>query len=86
MGIFSFRKNKRVPFLGEGVDYLGFERPRNVITDSMYGPAYNVRGQLITQAPAYVKMQQEVVPVGLRGDGLYFQGQLLQSPLAKEEG
>lgn len=86
MGIFSFRKNKRVPELGVGVANLGFERSHNVLTDSIYGPHINVQRQLVTQHPAYVKMGQEVVPVSLNGNGGAYQGQLLLMPLAQEKG
>ena len=86
MGIFSFRKNKRVPDLGQGVGYLGFERPRPIPAEGYYNPAYMVRGQLVTQAPGAVKMGQTVVPVSLLGNGLSYQGQVLLSPLAREEG
>jgi len=82
--IFSFRKNERVPSLGMGVANLGFERPRNVSTDSIYSPHIMVRNQLVTQAPGAVKIGQRVVPVALNGNGGGLQGQLLLGPLARE--
>lgn len=60
--------------LGIGVENMGMQRPSTLPVDSIYAPRYNVRGTLDLHSNAYVKMGQNLVPVSLLANGLYFGG------------
>lgn len=88
--MFSFFKNKgwhpytyrntQTASLGKGVSEMALNRPTSLVRDGFAGPRYNVRGQLDPQAPAYVKIGQQFVPVSLVGNGLgFFTGINLQA-------
>lgn len=67
MAFALFRFLRKTDNLGVGTGALGLERPQGVKPDSVYGPRYNVRGTLRTQAPAFVKIGANVLPVSLLG-------------------
>ena len=71
--------------LGVGVSNKGFARPRPVPVDSIYGPAYNVQGQLMSTMGGAVLVNQSVVivPITGNGAGLSYSAQLM--PLAETE-
>lgn len=70
---------------GVGVGNMGFQRPSSLPADNIYAPRYNVKSQLDPQAPGYVKLKQEFVPVSLMANGVYFQGTLAMQALAEFE-
>lgn len=59
---------------GIGVENMGFVKPQTDPIDSIYGPAYNVRGQLMSLKPGFLKIAHQFVPVDLRANGVYFSG------------
>jgi hypothetical protein len=73
--IFSFIKSTNN--VGVGTRDLGFRRTTTIPVDSFYlGPQWNPRRQLIPFGnPGYMKLNQEVVPVGIRGAGIGISGQ-----------
>jgi hypothetical protein len=82
MGMFSYIKS-RIGSAGIGADDMGFVQTMNLTPASIYGPRYNVRLQLAPQAPGFVKMGQQIVPVSILGDsGLGLQGTFALNPLA----
>lgn len=70
--------------IGVGTSDMAFQRPRPVSIDSIYGPAYNVRGQIVTTAGGYMMVNKSVVPVSLTGNGAAIHGTPILSPLAEE--
>jgi hypothetical protein len=86
MGIYSFIKS-RIVGAGEGVADLGFVQSQNFTPATLYGPRRNVKRAFQTQAPAFVKIGRDVVPVSILGNtGIAAQGTLELVPLAKEKG
>ena len=60
--------------LGIGAENMGLNQPTTLPIDSIYAPRYNVKGTLDLHANAYVKQGQNLVPVSLLANGLYFAG------------
>lgn len=56
--------------LGAGVSDLSLVRPQSLLMSGIAGPRYNVQGQLNVQAPAFVKQQQQLIPLSMIGNGL----------------
>ena len=67
---------------GVGVDDMALVQPTTLPIDSIYAPRYNVRKSLAPQAPGYVKLNQEFVPVDLLANGVYFSGTFLLTSLS----
>jgi hypothetical protein len=65
-----------------GADGLALQRPQTLpVEDGAL--SYRVRGQLYSQAPAYLKAQQQFPDVSLVGNGLSLQGQIELQRLAE---
>jgi len=69
--------------LGVGTRNLGFVRNQSIPVDSTYlGPQWNIKRSFgPVNNPGYMKLAQELVPVGIRGSGLGISGQYTLSQL-----
>lgn len=67
---------------GVGSENESFQRPTTIPIDSQYGPRYNVKGNIAPQSPGYLKMGQSLVPVDLKGQGVYFSGDIALQALS----
>lgn len=86
MGIYSFIKS-RIVGAGEGVADLGYVQSQNLVPATLYGERRNVQRSYQTQAPAFVKMGRDVLPVSILGQtGIAMQGTLELVPLANQKG
>ena len=91
----SFYGYKNNPVgLGIGVEKLGFQQPTTLPIDSIYAARYNVRETLDPYSGAGLIRgvnlhgqfrQSEIVDVSLRGNGLYFAGDLALEALIEFE-
>jgi len=72
---FSFLKS--TDNIGVGTGDLGYRRSTTIPVDSTYlGPQWNIKRSLgPLNNPGYMKLAQELVPVGIRGSGLGISGQ-----------
>lgn len=68
-----------------GTSDMALQRPRPPAIDSIYGPAYNVRGSLAMTRPGGVVLNNRVVIVGITGNGAYLNNSPQLVPLAREE-
>lgn len=68
--------------LGIGVENEALVQPTSLPVDSIYGPRYNVLHSMAPQAPGYVKLNQQFVPVDLIANGVYFGGTFLLTSLS----
>lgn len=69
--------------IGTGTERLGFMKPQ---TDPLYAPydlRHSVRGDLKPTALGTLKLEQLFQPVGIRGNGVYLQGQMALQALAQ---
>lgn len=71
--------------LGVGTSNLAYQRSIPLSDPSLYVPRYVVDGGLTTVAPAFVKDRQQVVDVGLLGNGAGFAGIMALQQLAAFE-
>lgn len=71
--------------MGIGAGDMAFLQPTTLPIDSIYGPRYNVRGDLDPQAPGFVKLAQQFVPVSLLANGVYFSGDFSLQALVEFE-
>ena len=72
--------------IGIGAGDKGFKRPSTLPVDSIYAARYNVRGDLAPlNHPGYVKEAQQLVPVSLLANGVYFAGTMALQALAEFE-
>ena len=68
-----------------GTSDQGLVRPRPPAIDSIYGSAYNVRGQLFSTRPGHMLTNNRVVIVGVTGNGSFINKSPQLTPLAKKE-
>lgn len=78
-----FAFTKRTNNVGVGTSDLAFLRSQTLPVNSNYlGPQWNVKRQMLPcGAPGFMKYNQTVVPVGIRGAGLGIGGQYTMIPL-----
>lgn len=69
--------------LGVGVSNKGFAKPQTDPIQSIYGPAYNVRGQLASTVGGAMLLNKKVVVVSITGNGAYGSGTYNLTPLAE---
>lgn len=86
MSFYSYVRNSLN--LGVGTRDLAFQRSQSIPIDTVYGPRYNVHRSMAPQAPGFVKLNQQVVPVSLLGyNGLAIPTQrVLQQLVQMERG
>jgi len=83
--VYPYRFVDRFDNIGIGVEDMGFTQPTTLPVDSIYAARYNVQMTLAPQAPGYLKQQQNLVPVGLRANGVYMSGELALQALVEFE-
>lgn len=71
--------------LGVGISNLSYQRSIPLVDATLYGPRYNVDGQLFSTRPGFIKLEQQYVDVGLLGNGAGFAGVLALQQLADFE-
>lgn len=67
---------------GVGVGNEALIQPTTLPVDSIYAPRYNVLHSMAPQAPGFVKLNQQFVPVDLIANGVYFSGTFLLTSLS----
>lgn len=67
---------------GVGTGNQAFQRPTTIPVNQFYSERYNVKGAINPQAPGYVKMGQSLVTVDLKGQGVYFAGDMALQQLS----
>ena len=86
MGIYAFLKSAIVG-AGTGVADFAPVQSNNIVPATLYGSRRNVQRQFNSQAPAFVKIGQDVLPVSILGNsGIAMQGTFELTQLAKEGG
>ncbi len=69
--------------LGVGVSNKAFAKTQSDPVYSIYNPAYNVRGQLASTVGGAMLVNQQVVIVGITGNGAMLSGAVNLTPLAE---
>lgn len=67
---------------GVGVENEALVQPTTLPVDSIYAAKYNVLHSMAPQAPGYVKLNQQFVPVDLIANGVYFSREFLLTSLS----
>lgn len=71
--------------LGVGTSNKAFAKTQSDPVYSVYGPAYNVRGQLASTMGGAMLVNKQVVIVGINGNGAMPTGAVNLTPLAEVE-
>lgn len=71
--------------LGVGTSNKAFAKSQTNPVYSVYGPAYNVQGQLASTVGGAMMINKQIVIVGITGNGAMPNGSVNLTPLAEVE-